>query len=93
MAEEIRCVLKAGATTGECPIWSVEEQRLYWIDIQEPALHRFDPATGHDEHWTLPAWVGCYALGGDGRVLVALRTGLAWLDLTSRSLMPAADLP
>ena len=93
MDEEVRCVLRAGATTGECPIWSVEEQRLYWVDVQEPALHRFDPATGQDEHWTLPAWVGSYALGEDGRVLVAMRTGLAWLDLSSRSLTPAAHLP
>lgn len=93
MAEQVRCVLQAGASTGECPIWSETEARLYWIDVQEPALHRFDPATGHDEHWTLPADIGCYALGEDGRVLVALRNGLAWLDLVSGALANAADPP
>ena len=98
MAETVRCVLRAGAITGETPIWSEREARLYWVDIQEPALHRFDPETGHDEHWTLPAWVGCYALGedadgGTGRVLVALRTGLAWLDLGTGALAHAAAPP
>ena len=93
MAENVRCVLRASATTGECPIWSAREARLYWVDIQEPALHRFDPRTGQDEHWELPAWVGCYALGEDGRALVALRTGLAWLDLASGALAAAAPLP
>lgn len=94
MAEtEVRCVLAAGASTGECPIWSEAEARLYWLDVQEPALHRFDPATGRDERWTLPANIGCYALGDGGTVLVALRTGMAWLDLASGALRPAADPP
>ncbi len=93
MAEEIRCVLKAAASTGECTIWAETEARLYWVDIQQPALHRFDPATGQDEHWELPAWVGCYALGEDGRVLVALRNELAWLDLNSGALAHAAEVP
>lgn len=93
MAEDVRCVLRVQATTGETPIWSEQEARLYWIDVQEPALHRFDPATGQDEHWELPAWIGCYALGTQGRVLVALRTGLAWLDLAAGTLTHAAASP
>jgi len=93
MAEEIRCVLKAAAITGECTIWAETEARLYWVDIQQPALHRFDPVTGHDEHWELPTWVGCFALGEDGRVLVALRNELAWLDLNSGVLTHAAEMP
>ncbi len=93
MAEEIRCVLKAEAITGECTIWSETEARLYWVDIQEPALHRFDPATGQDEHWELPTWVGCFALGEGGRVLVALRNELAWLNLDLGVLTHAAEMP
>ena len=37
------CVLDARAELGECPVWSVPEQVLYWIDIRAPAMHRLDP--------------------------------------------------
>ena len=35
-----RCVLDVKASTGECPVWSVGEQVLYWIDINAPSLRR-----------------------------------------------------
>ena len=37
---DVTCVLDARAELGECPVWSVEEQALYWVDIRAPALHR-----------------------------------------------------
>ena len=44
--EPFRCVLDVKASLGECPVWSIAEQVLYWVDINAPALNRFDPATG-----------------------------------------------
>ncbi|MGH6612361.1 MAG: SMP-30/gluconolactonase/LRE family protein [Burkholderiaceae bacterium] len=72
----VELVLDAHASLGECPVWSEREQALYWADINEPALHRFDPATGDDRKWTMPAQIGAFALCRSGRVLAALRTGL-----------------
>ena len=40
---EVRCILDAKTTLGECPVWSAEEQALYWVDIMAPALNRLDP--------------------------------------------------
>lgn len=76
-----RCVLDAKADLGESPLWSAGEGRLYWVDINAPALHRFDPATGHDESWPMPASIGCMALDMAGRPIAALRDGLYRLDL------------
>ncbi len=28
------------------------------MDLREPALHEFDPATGRDETWAMPAFGG-----------------------------------
>jgi sugar lactone lactonase YvrE len=36
-------ILPARARLGECPLWSVPEQRLYWEDIDGRAVHRFRP--------------------------------------------------
>ena len=30
---EVICVLDANAELGECPVWSADEQALYWVDI------------------------------------------------------------
>lgn len=76
-------MLDAKASTGECPTWSEREGVLYWADIEEPALHRFDPRGGEDRAWRMPSEVASFALCRSGRVLVALRTGLAMLDPAS----------
>jgi len=73
-----RCALDARASLGECPVWSVAEQVLYWVDINAPALNRFDPATGRNVAMPMPESIGCFALRRQGGFVVALRGGI-WL--------------
>jgi sugar lactone lactonase YvrE len=70
------CVLDAKVSLGECPVWSVAEQVLYWVDINGPALHRFDPATGDDRVLPMPESIGSFALRAQGGFIVALRGGI-----------------
>jgi sugar lactone lactonase YvrE len=77
-ASPFRCVLDVRASLGECPVWSVAEQVLYWVDINAPSLNRFDPATGRNVAMPMPASIGCFALRRSGGFVVALRDGF-WL--------------
>jgi sugar lactone lactonase YvrE len=77
-ASPFRCALDARASLGECPVWSVAEQVLYWVDINAPALNRFDPATGRNVAMPMPEAIGCFALRRQGGFVVALRGGI-WL--------------
>jgi sugar lactone lactonase YvrE len=86
-------VLRAHATNGECPVWCASEGVLYWCDTFGPSLHRFDPRTGEDESWTMPATTGSFALGSADRTLVALRTGLFRFDRRTTCLEPFAPAP
>jgi len=90
--QDVRCVLECRALNGERPAWDAARRRLYWVDIREPALHEFDPATGRDRSWEMPAWIGCYALTARG-AHVALRTGLFALDFESGHLRFLAPSP
>src|SRR4051812_14740834 len=90
---DIECVLDAKAATGENPVWAPEEGALYWIDIGAPALHRLDPATGATRSWTMPDAIGAFALMGGERALLALRSGIAVLDLASGRIEPRAPPP
>ncbi len=38
MEPTFTCVLDARARLGECPVWSVRERALYWVDINAPSL-------------------------------------------------------
>jgi sugar lactone lactonase YvrE len=77
-------VLPAKAALGESPVWSVPERRLYWVDIDGRAVHRFDPATGLDEARPAPGRPGSLALTTEpGRLLVAIEARLAFLDWPS----------
>src|ERR671933_1866744 len=80
---EVRCVLDAKAELGECPVWSAEEQALYWVDIRAPALHRLDPATGENRTWAMPDRIGSFGLRESGGAVVALRDRFALLDFDS----------
>jgi len=79
--EQAVCVLPAAAQLGECPTWSPSESRLYWVDIDGRAVHRFDPATGIDEQRAMPGRPGSLALTQTaGRLLVAIEDRLTFVD-------------
>ena len=83
----VETALDARATIGESPLWCATEQALYWIDIKEPALHRFEPAGGAQRSWALTSDVGGFALLQDPPgALVALRYGLHRLDFATGAL-------
>lgn len=88
---EITCVLDARAELGECPVWSAEEQALYWVDILAPALCRLDPATGATRTWKMQQSIGSFGLREQGGAVVALRNGFHLLDFESGELEGLTD--
>ena len=84
-------VLPAQATLGECPVWSVREGVLYWVDIEGFTIHRFDPATGATGSWDVGEHVGCIGLRAGGGFIAGLRSGLWLLDGAGRKTHHIAD--
>jgi sugar lactone lactonase YvrE len=83
---EVTCVLDARAELGECPVWSVEEQALYWVDIRAPAMHRLDPVSGASRTWAMPSRIGSFGLRESGGAVVALVDGFHVLDFATGEL-------
>lgn len=73
------------AVLGEGPIWDAASARLYWVDCDQKKLFRLDPATDAIETFTLPHHPGSYAFRRGGGMLMAYRTGLAFIDPDPRS--------
>ncbi|WP_034916227.1 SMP-30/gluconolactonase/LRE family protein [Erwinia sp. 9145] len=80
MPYQIKNVLAAQAELGECPLWSVDEQVLYFVDILAPALHRFDPQSGEHQVMPVEEHIGCFGLHEKGGFVAALRSGVCLLD-------------
>ena len=90
---EATLALDARAQLGECPLWSVAEQALYWVDISGRAIHRFNPTTGADQQWPMPCEPGCITLAASSGLVAALRDGFYRFNPNSGVLKKIADAP
>jgi sugar lactone lactonase YvrE len=93
MPAAFECVLDIKASLGECPVWSADEQVLYWVDINAPSLNRFDPLTGRNTVWPMPSSIGCFALRRSGGFIAALRDGFWLVDRNGNPERKVADAP
>lgn len=69
----------AQAALGECPRWHKHEARLYWVDIAQQRLHRFDPLTGHNQTRQFQQPIGCFAFCKGGGLMLGMKEGSAYL--------------
>jgi len=88
----LRNVLAARARLGEGPSWDGEAGVLWWVDIHNHRVHRWDPAAGEDTVYEVGETVGCAHPAADGRVVLALRRGVALLDPAGGAVEPLATL-
>ena len=75
-----RSVLPVQATLGEGPVWVAREQALWFVDIKNHKVHRFDPASGDHKSYDAPGQVGWVLPSDDGKFIAGLQQGLATFD-------------
>jgi sugar lactone lactonase YvrE len=76
---------------GEGPYWHIGEQALYFVDIRDAKLYRFDPSTGQHESWRMPSAIGSCGMCVDGRAIVALQDGVYFFDFATHRLTLIVD--
>jgi sugar lactone lactonase YvrE len=82
-------VLDARTALGESPVWSVAQQRLFFVDINGRKLHKLDP----HEVFDVEEDIGCIAPARDGGFVAGLRSGLWLLDERARKVRQLAANP
>jgi sugar lactone lactonase YvrE len=86
-----RCVASPQALVGEGPVWDDRRRVLWWIDVKNPRLFRYDPARGDNRALALPERIGCIALRQDGGLIGAFMTGFKWIDPDTGAITPILD--
>jgi len=73
--EKLECVWPLQAMLGEGPIWF--EDALWFVDIFEKQIHRFEPIAGAKHSWPAPAKVSFILPEAQGRFLIGLPGAIA----------------
>lgn len=80
----LQCLVDAGNTLGECPLWCERTQTLYWTDIEAARLHAWQADGGLARQWAMPERVGSFALCQQpGQLLLGLASGIALFNLNT----------
>ncbi len=89
-------IVQRPSTLGEGSIWDARRQVLYWIDIRESQVFIFDPATNTNRAINVGSHVGTVVPRHSGGLILALRDGIASLDLQTEKvemLVPVDNQP
>ena len=73
--------VKQSCILGESPIWSAAEEALYWVDIRNPMIYRWDPISGDLKNWRIQTEIGSIGFAGEGRLIAGTRMGFAYVSL------------
>jgi L-arabinonolactonase len=89
----IECAVELDSQLGECPVWSTQEQVLYWVDVESKLLFRYDPSSGAYERRSLPGRPGSFVLTPEpGRLVVGMEHQLVSFTWTTNEIEPLFDV-
>ena len=72
---DIELIADYACNTGEGPLYHPQEKRVYWTDIPEGRLFRYDPGTGEHEQIYQGDPVGGFTIQADGALLLFMARG------------------
>lgn len=82
---EVAHVVGSQCQLGEGPLWHPVEQVLYWLDIAQGKLHRFDPRSCQHQVTDLGVVTGSMGVREQGGFVMATKKGFAFWDTSSSS--------
>jgi L-arabinonolactonase len=84
---EARLALDAQNHLGESPLWSAQDQALWWVNCEQPPeLHRWQPESGVHDIWPMPQRIGGFVHKTGSGLLLVLADGVYDFEIESEAL-------
>lgn len=84
-------ILASQNQLGEGPIWDDEHAQLIWVDIDQGAIHRFNPQSGEHTSESFGVPIGCLGLRKQGGLVLATKYGFTLWEDGDTQLTPFLD--
>ena len=88
---QVQHLLSVQNELGEGPVWDTRRQLLYWVDIKQARLHRYNPASGDHHATALTSPIMALGFREAGGLVVACGRGLAFFDEDAGRFDPIAN--
>ncbi len=72
---KVKLVADTRLAVGEGPLWHPGEGKLYWLDIINGEIHRYDPRSGRHERIFKGEVIGGFTIQADGSLLLFMARG------------------
>jgi len=83
MGEAPVSVCEVHATLGEGPVWVERDEALWFVDIKQHKVHRFDPSGRSLFSWAAPRQIGWILPAAGGALVAGLQDGIYRFDPAS----------
>jgi sugar lactone lactonase YvrE len=94
---KIETVVNHKCELGEGPVWDAPNQSIYWVDILQGEVHRYDFRDKNHRVYPIKEMIGSLVRCKDGRLAIAAKSGFGFLDTVSgrieMSFDPESHLP
>ncbi|KHE67686.1 SMP-30/gluconolactonase/LRE family protein, partial [Halobacillus sp. BBL2006] len=87
----VELIVDSKSLLGEGPTWDREKELLYWVDILQKEIHRYDPAQHENTTIEIGQSPGAIAPRESGEVVLALENGFYFYNWMSDQLEPIDD--
>lgn len=74
------CLFEFPHALAEGPLWDSDKSCLYWVDIEDKALHRLQPASGEHQQWRFEDGITSVALTNSDKLIGTTEKGFVLLN-------------
>ena len=93
LSAQVREVLHSECTLGEGALWDAERKLVWFVDIKQHLVWRYDPATGSHATATAPDQIGWVLPADNGLLLCGLKEGLWTFDPEAETFTRLCEVP
>ena len=80
----LQTVLEHKCALGEGPVWNEETQTIFWLDITQNLIHRYNINQQKHSSFNVGEMVGCIAFREKGGLIAGLQNGIAFIDIENK---------